>query len=415
VGVVAGAILARTAPRIAVAQPITPITVYANGQVLNFDVPPTIIQGRVLVPLRGIFESLGATVDYNPVTQQINATDGSQNVQLTVGSRQALVNGVPEMLDVPAFTISGRTMVPLRFISEALGAQVQWIAASETILIATNGAVAAVPVTVPSNRAPLYPTPAAQTISGQVVAVNLGPTPSLVVRSDGQDVTVPVTAGTAIYRYTVRTNSGGSAALGAIRSGDTVAIQMNDQGQAAKITATYRAVLGGRIAVVTDRTVRLANGDSYIVLPDAQVTLNGQSAGFEVIQPGRIARFSLVQGTNQAYEVNVTFPVSTTAPGPVAVGLSAPGIVSPANAASVGNTFVVSGRARPGATVIVTAEPRLLGQIVQATTRADGDGAWAVSMNVQSLPLVSFPYVVAATQIVDGVQSDPSSIEVTVR
>jgi hypothetical protein len=98
--------VALTAPRMSFPQPITPITVYANGRILNFDVPPTIIQGRVLVPLRVIFESLGATVDYNPVTQQINATDGSQNVQLTVDSRQALVDGVPEMLDVTAFAIS---------------------------------------------------------------------------------------------------------------------------------------------------------------------------------------------------------------------------------------------------------------------------------------------------------------------
>jgi len=150
-----------------------------------------------------------------------------------------------------------------------------------------------------------------------------------------------------------------------------------------------------------------------VVLPDAQITLNGQSAGFEVIRPGRDAQFSLVQGTNQAYEVAVTFPVSTMVPVPV--GLSAPGISAPTNNATVGNTFVVSGRARPGATIVVTAEPRLLGQTVQGTTQADGAGAWAVSLNVQSLPAVSFPYVVTATQIIDGMQSDPSSIQVTIQ
>jgi len=403
-------VVALIAPGTGFAQPVAPITVYVNGRVVNFDVPPTVIQGRVLVPMRGIFESLGATVDYNPLTQQINVTDGSQNVELTVGSRQAMVNGVPEMLGVPAFTISGRTMVPLRFISEGLGAEVQWVAANDTILINASGAAASIPVTVPSNLPPVAQAPA---ISGRLVAVNMGPTPSIVVRTSGQDVTVPVTAGTAIYRNNAGTNAGGSAALGALRSGDMVAVQMNDRGQAAKITATYQAVLGGRIAGVTNRTVRLANGQTYVVLPDAQITLNGQSAGFEVIRPGRDAQFSLVQGTNQAYEVAVTFPVSTTVPVPV--GLSAPGISAPTNNATVGNTFVVSGRARPGATIVVTAEPRLLGQTVQGTTQADGAGAWAVSLNVQSLPAVSFPYVVTATQIIDGMQSDPSSIQVTIQ
>ena len=402
------------------AQPVAPITVYVNGRALSFDVPPTVIQGRVLVRMRGIFERLGATVDYNPATQQINATDGSQMVQLTVGSRQAVVNGAPEMLSVPAFTINGRTMVPLRFISEGLGAEVQWVAANNAILITEEGAATSVPVTVPTYIPPVTTAPSAQyvppvssAVSGRLVAVNLGPTPSIVVRTSGQDVTVPVTADTAIYRYTTGSNAGGSAALGALRSGDMVAVQMNDRGQAAKITATYHALLGGRIASVGDRTIRLATGQSYIVLPDAQITLNGQSAGFEVIQAGRDVRFSLVQGTNQAYEVNVTFPVSTAIPVPV--GLSAPGISAPTNDATVGNAFVVSGRARPGATVVVTAEPRLLGQTVQGTTRADGDGAWAVSLNVQALPMVAFPYVVTATQIIDGMQSDPSSIEVTIR
>jgi hypothetical protein len=411
--VLAMAAVALIAPRTGFTQPAAPITVYANGRVLTFDVPPIIIQGRVLVPLRGIFENLGATVDYNAVTQQINAVDGAQNVQLTVGSRKAWVDGVPEMLSVPAFTISGRTMVPLRFVSEGLGAQVQWIAASGTIVIASNGAVAAIPATVPFNRAPVYAPPAAQAVSGQLLAVNFGTSPSIVVRSGGQDVTVPVTAETAIYRYDAATSAGGSAALGALRNGDDVTIGMDHQGQTAKITATYRAVLGGRIAGVTGRTVTVANGQSYVVLRDAQVTLNGQSAGFEVVQPGRIARFSLVEGTNQAYEVNVTFPVSATVSVPVA--LSAPGISVPMDGATVGSSFVVSGQARPGAMIVVVAQPRLLGQTVQATTQADGAGAWAVTLNAHALTLVSFPYVVTATQIVDGIQSDPSSIQVTIR
>src|SRR5690349_22510551 len=96
-----------------------PIRVYVDGQPLSFDVPPNMIQGRVLVPLRGIFERLGATVDFDPQTQHIMAVRGPQTVELTIGSRQARVNSNAALLDVPAFTIAGRTMVPLRFISES--------------------------------------------------------------------------------------------------------------------------------------------------------------------------------------------------------------------------------------------------------------------------------------------------------
>jgi hypothetical protein len=398
--IVVGVMLALITPSAVFAQAIR---VYVDQQLVTFDVPPVVIQGRVLVPLRGIFERLGATVDYDAPTQHIVAIRGQQNVELTVGSRQAHVNGVPKLLDVPAFTINNRTMVPLRFISESLGADVRWDDATQTILI--GGGVAGGPA------APAGPAPAA-TLSGRLVAVTTGQSPSIVVRRDGQDTTVSVTADTAIYRYNTDTNAGGSAALGALRKGDTVAVQMDGSGQAAKITATYRVVPGGRIASVgpSNRTVRLANGQSYVVLPDAQISLNGQSAGFDAVQPGRNGRFFVVQGTNQAYEVNVTTPAAQPAP----AILNAPTITFPADGARVGTAMIVTGMGQPGATVVVRAEPRLLGQAVQATTTADGAGKWQAALNVQALPMVSFPYIISAVQVLNGTQSDATSIQVSI-
>lgn len=236
------ALIALITPSAVLAQAIH---VYVDQQLVNFDVSPVMIQGRVLVPLRGIFERLGATVDYDAPTQHIVAIRAQQNVELTVGSRQAHVNGVPKLLDVPAFTINNRTMVPLRFISESLGADVRWDNATQTILIGSG--MAGGPTAPPAG-----PAPAAGALSGRLVAVTTGQSPSIVVRRGGQDTTVSVTADTAIYRYNADTNAGGSAALGALRKGDAVAVQMDRSGQAAKITAT------------------LANGQSYGVQPDAQ-------------------------------------------------------------------------------------------------------------------------------------------------
>jgi len=160
----------------------------------------------------------------------------------------------------------------------------------------------------------------------------------------------------------------------------------------------------------SNRTVTLANGNSFVVLPDAVITLNGQNADFSAIQNGRNAQFSVVQGTNQAYEVRVTTPSST--PAPTSVGV--PTISAPANGATVGTTFPVTGKATAGALVVVRAQPRLLGQTAQAQTTADANGNWTVNMSVSSIPFVSFPYVISAVQIVGGTQSDPASIEVTV-
>lgn len=133
----AGAVLLATG--LASAQPIT---TELNGSRLTFDQPPIMQDGRVLVPLRGIFESLGANVLYQPSNRTIKATEGSRTVELTLGQRQAFVDGRQMFLDVPANTIGGRTMVPLRFVSEALGADVKWQSATKTVAITQDTQVA---------------------------------------------------------------------------------------------------------------------------------------------------------------------------------------------------------------------------------------------------------------------------------
>lgn len=114
------------------------VQVTVDQQTLNFDQPPVMQDGRVLVPLRGIFESLGADVLYLPADRSIKATRGQTQVQLQLGSRSAMVNGQTKYLDVPAASYGGRTMVPLRFISEALGADVDWQAATRTVAITST-------------------------------------------------------------------------------------------------------------------------------------------------------------------------------------------------------------------------------------------------------------------------------------
>src|SRR5712691_3740364 len=96
------------------------IMVVVDGNYLQLDQPPVMEGGSVLVPLRGIFEKVGAQVLWDARTKTIRATkpDGA-HVQLTLDSREALVNGRPVRLDMPAHQILGTTMVPLRFVSEA--------------------------------------------------------------------------------------------------------------------------------------------------------------------------------------------------------------------------------------------------------------------------------------------------------
>jgi len=115
------------------------IRVEVNGRMLYFSVPPRQIQNRTMVPLRGVFESLGAQVDWNESQQSITATKGNTDVQFGIGDRRATVNRRVVYLDAPARIYRGVTMVPLRFVSEALGADVKWFDATQMVTISTGG------------------------------------------------------------------------------------------------------------------------------------------------------------------------------------------------------------------------------------------------------------------------------------
>ena len=124
-----------TAPSIASAQAVT---VIVNGQTMNFTEAPIVRAGRVFVPLRGVFEQLGASVVYS--NGQINATGRGRNVSLNIGSNQATVDGQPQTMDVAPFIVNATTFVPLRFISQSLGASVNWNDSTSTVTISGGGA-----------------------------------------------------------------------------------------------------------------------------------------------------------------------------------------------------------------------------------------------------------------------------------
>lgn len=111
------------------------IKVLFNGSELKLDNPPVLQYGRVLVPIRPIAEAMGAQVSWNPADQSVGLALGRTSVSLTIGSTTAYVNGQPKQLDVPAQIIDGSTLVPLRFVSEGLGAEVSWDPATRTASI----------------------------------------------------------------------------------------------------------------------------------------------------------------------------------------------------------------------------------------------------------------------------------------
>jgi len=112
-----------------------------NGQPLATSSRPILMNGRTLVPMRDIFEALGATVNYNAYTRGITAKRGSTDVNLQIGNRTAQVDGNNSYLDQAPLVRRGVTYVPLRFVSNALGANVAWNGNTQRVSISTNGSV----------------------------------------------------------------------------------------------------------------------------------------------------------------------------------------------------------------------------------------------------------------------------------
>jgi hypothetical protein len=203
--VAAAALLAWT-PLAAGAQ-TAPVTVTVNGTAVMFDQPPVERVGRVYVPLRGVFEQLGASVVYEG--GKIAATRGATTVALQIGSTSAIVNGATVGLDAPPFLIGARTLVPLRFVAQALGASVNYDGSTRTVAIVRAAAAAPVVITpVPQVSTALVRTEPAPNTTVRGVRPQISATfsraidPNTVrVRFDGRDVTASAYVSTRAFSY----------------------------------------------------------------------------------------------------------------------------------------------------------------------------------------------------------------------
>lgn len=124
---------------LAAAMATAQIGVTVDGKPVHFDgAAPRFVDGRVLVPLRGVFEKMGASVDWDAVNRTVIANGNGKDIKLRIGAHNAWVDGQRTPLDVPAQIIAGTTMVPIRFLSESLGADVKWDNADQLVLIDTG-------------------------------------------------------------------------------------------------------------------------------------------------------------------------------------------------------------------------------------------------------------------------------------
>ena len=111
------------------------IKVIVNDKPVEFDVAPTIINDRTMVPLRAIFEALGADVDWDDATKTITAVKDDTTIKMQIGNDKMTKNGTESTLDSAPVIIDSRTLVPVRAIAESFGSDVSWEAETKTVIV----------------------------------------------------------------------------------------------------------------------------------------------------------------------------------------------------------------------------------------------------------------------------------------
>ncbi len=303
------------------AQAAPPIRVVLNGQALIFSgTPPQQVKGSTLVPMRGIFEALGASVKFDKAAQTVYGQKGETAIILPLGALVATVNGQPHTLPQPAQLINGTTLVPLRFISESLGAGVTWNPATSTVTIQTvDQHIGALPA--PAETGP---------VSGQVTGVYTNTTPTqLTLMTGGKNTVIPLSSRTIILR-SVSGRPGGEVPLSEIKPGDQVTVQRDAAGAATILTASFGEVQGTIVGIGKlnggNYALTLDSGKVIEISPDAPVTFDGRKVALSDIK----AYEKVVIRTNPANSMGYGVAVVTAAtPNPTPPGTMITGPAQP--------------------------------------------------------------------------------------
>jgi hypothetical protein len=306
------------------AAPLAAITVVVDGVAVPPSPPAIERGGRVLLPMRVTFEALGAEVKWQAATQTATAVRGDTTVRMTIGSDRAYVDDQEVLLAVPPQLIGGSTYIPVRFPAEAFGCDVQWVGATQTVLIKTPQEAPppppppaepepapkpVEPPPPPPPPPPPAPAPTFTTTEGVVVAV----------RPQGQ-ASIAIEADNDIRQYrilpdeTILVRQGQSVALTDISPGDYAKVRHDDEDNALVVEASYESVEGKVVARVGNKLL-LEDGKLVTIRPNVVVQDDeGGELALSDVKEGDTVSVRVTPGTEDAYGVIISRPAPAPPP-----------------------------------------------------------------------------------------------------
>ena len=293
---------------VAASQPANAITVVVNGQTLPSSPPPVERAGRVLLPMRMIFEVLGAEVKWEAVTQTAIGIRGDTTVRMSIGDRRAWINDRTVMLDVAPQLIGESTYMPVRFPAEAYGADVRYLATTQTVEISLPPLEKPPPPPSeagtggPPPPPPPPPPPQPGTVTGVVQAVRTTGGLSLALKVQDDLVAYNVTEDTLILRQ------GRQATLGELEPGDLAEVRHDGRQKAIVIRATYEEV-SGKLAAKAGNKLLLDDGRLFVLLPTvAVVGPDGEELKLADVEAGQEVELRITPGTDAVIRVTLQRP-----------------------------------------------------------------------------------------------------------
>ncbi len=263
-------------PSPAAEKPVRQITIVINGETLEGEAPPEVVERRVMVPLRAVFAAFG--IPLTRVGNAISATLASGVATVVVGSTQARVDGQTIALDQAPVDRDGTTFVPLRFIGAALGAVVSYDQRGAKIEIVSPF--------IGKNVNERSASGGGSTLLGTVSAIDaLSSPPSVTVIIGGNPRTIALNSGARYYIEDTTIRSQLRGELADVRVGDALRVVLAKDGRVVEVHDFFKSATG-TVAAVSPSALVLGNGRVVTGERVSAITLNGDPAQMADIRLG---------------------------------------------------------------------------------------------------------------------------------
>ena len=271
-------------PRVAAAQhgepaekPVRTIAIEINGEPLDTDTPPQVVGGRVLVPLRDVFDALGIVVRREG--GMITARLPTGSVSFEVGSFEATVNGRAVALDAPVIDRDGTTYAPLKLLVAAFGAQAVYDQRAERVEIISA-------FVGRNSEAEQQRAGGGSDVQGVIAAIDADSSPpSLTIVRAGTSRTISITSEAKVWTEDVTIHSQLRGAFADIRVGDAVHAILASDGRVVSVFDFYKST-SGTISAVSPAAFVLENGRVVTPAATTEISLNGAAARLPDLKVG---------------------------------------------------------------------------------------------------------------------------------